>query len=150
MKKTLIIGALALVSTLSFAIQEGTQNFHPEALEKIKSIKTMSPMSLEKIDDLGAATLTGLAYSSKSIFIAVSDYFWATKCTNSYENFSAWIREYQDTSGHTKKTAILMKLQGLSSANADAKQAYKAIILSERIVNCGSDDDAQNFIELIK
>ena len=149
MKKTLIVGALALVTTLSFATQ-GTQNFHPEALEKIKSIKTISPMSPNRVSDMDAALLTGLAYSSKSAFVVLSDYFWSTKCTNDYENISTWVKDYQDTPERRKKTAILMRLQVQADTNPDAKQAYKAIILSERIANCGSDDDVVNFVELIK
>lgn len=151
MKKRLIVGALALLTTLSFAAEKlGTQNFAPEALEKIKTFKTTSPMSPNKVSDMDAALLVGLAYSNKSAFVVLSDYFWSTKCTNDYENISTWVKDYQDTPERRKKTAILMRLQVQADTNPDAKQAYKAIILSERIANCGSDDDVVNFVELIK
>ena len=144
MKKTLIIGVLALLTTLSFAAQ-GTQYFNPETIAKIKSIKTMSPMDLITANEFDAGILTGLAYSSTPSFITMSDMFWSSKCTNEYKGFAEWIKEYS-----SKKFRILVNLQKQSSTNSDAKLAYKSIILSERIANCGLDDDIANFVDLLK
>lgn len=146
MKKTLIVGALALLTTLSFAAEKlGTQNFAPEAIEKIKSAKTMSPMDLSTANEFDAGIITGLVYSSAPSFITISDMFWASKCTNEYKGLTEWVKEYPN-----KKFRILINLQKQLSTDPKAKQAYKSIILSERIANCGSDDDIANFIELLK
>lgn len=156
--KTLIIGALtALLTTLSFAAEKlGTQNFAPETLEKIKSFKTISPMSLDKATELDAGFLTGLTYAGKDnsqtgIFPAISDLFWATKCSNEYKNMIEWKQSYLGTKEANHKSIILMRLRTQADTNADAKLAYRAIIVAERIANCGSEDDVYgNFIELIK
>lgn len=158
MKKAFIVGALALVSTLSFASEKlGTQNFAPEALEKIKSIKTISPMSLDKATDMDAGILTGLAYingnddSLAGIFPAFSDLYWATTCSNEYSNLNEWHHNYRSSKANSYKSTILTRLRAQADTNADAKLAYRAIITAERLANCGSEDDVHgNFIELIK
>jgi len=149
MKKTLLVGALALLSTLSFAAQ-GTQNFAPETLEKIKSIKTISPMSLEKTTELDAGFLTGLAHSSESAYSAISDLFWASTCSNEYYKMLEWKEVYFATKASSNKSIILMRLRAQADTNTGAKLAYRSIIIAERIANCGSDDDVHgNFVELI-
>ena len=155
MKKTLIIGALALLTTFSFAAEKlGTQNFAPEALEKIKTFKTISPMSLDKATDMDAGFLTGLAYSSNDtlsgLFPGISDLFWATSCSNEYSNMIEWSHNYRNSKANSYKFSILTRLRAQADTNADAKLAYRTIILSERIANCGSESDVDNFIELIK
>lgn len=153
MKKAFIVGALALVSTLSFASEKlGTQNFAPEALEKIKSIKTISPMSLDKATELDAGFLTGLVYASQNggAFSALSDLFWASSCSNHYSNMLEWKEKYLNTKAHNNKSIILMRLRAQADTNSDAKLAYRSIIIAERISNCGSEDDVYgNFIELL-
>jgi len=154
MKKTLIVGALALLTTLSIAAEKlGTQNFAPETLEKIKSFKTISPMSLDKASESDSGFLTGLVYASKDVgaFHAISDLFWATKCSNEYKNMIEWKQSYLGTKEASNKSIILMRLRTQADTNTDAKLAYRAIIVAERIANCGSEDDVYgNFIELIK
>lgn len=157
MKKMLFVGALALLTTFSFATEKlGTQNFAPEALEKIKSFKTISPMSLAKATDMDAGFLTGLVYADHdsrqtSMFPAISDLFWATKCSNEYKNMIEWKQSYLGTKEASNKSIILMRLRAQVDTNADAKLAYRAIIVAERIANCGSEKDVYgNFIELIK
>lgn len=157
MEKTLIIGALALLTTFSFAAEKlGTQNFAPEALEKIKTFKTISPMSLDKATELDAGYLSGLTYAGKDnfqggVFPAISDLFWATTCSNEYKNMIEWKLSYLGTKEASNKSIILMRLRAQADTNADAKLAYRAIIVAERIANCGSEDDVYgNFIELIK
>ena len=155
MKNTLIIGALALVTTLSFATQ-GTQNFAPETLEKIKSFKTMVPMNLDKATEMDAGFLSGLTYTGKDnsqtgIFPAMSDLFWATTCSNEYNNMLEWKDKYLNTKEHNNKSIILMRLRTQADTNSDAKLAYRVIIVAERIAHCGSEDDVYgNFVELIK
>lgn len=157
MKKTLIIiGALtALLTTLSFAAEKlGTQNFAPEALEKIKTFKTISPMSLDKATELDAGFLSGVAFGSGEnggSFLAISDLFWASACSNDLNNVMDWKDKYQSTKEHINKMIILARLKEQTKNNADARLAYRAIIVAERIANCGSENDVYgNFIELIK
>ncbi len=152
MKKAFIVGALALVSTLSFASEKlGTQNFAPEVLEKIKSIKTISPMSLDKATELDAGYLSGVAYGSDSAYSTISDLFWASTCSSKLNNVMDWSDKYKNAKGNRNKMIILMRLNEQAKNNADAKLAYRSIIIAERISNCGSEDDVYgNFIELIK
>lgn len=153
--KTLIIGALALLTTFSFAAEKlGTQNFAPEALEKIKSFKTISPMSLDKATELDAGYLSGVAFGSGEnggFILAISDLFWASTCSNEFNNVMDWSDKYKSTKEHRNKMIILARLKEQAKNNVDAKLAYRAIIVAERIANCGSEDDIYgNFIELIK
>lgn len=157
MKKTLIVGALALLATLSFATEKlGTQNFAPETLEKIKTFKTISPMSLDKATDMDAGILTGLVHNSGNndslagIFPAFSDLYWATTCSNEYSNLNDWHHNYNNSRANSYKSTILTRLRTQTETNPDAKLAYRAIIVAERIANCGSERDVDNFIELIK
>ena len=156
MKKAHIVGALALLTTLSFAAEKlGTQNFAPETLEKIKSFKTISPMSLDKATLSDAGFLAAIVHSSdgnlSGMFPGISDLFWATSCSNEYSNMIDWNHNYRNSKANSNKSTILMRLRTQADTDADAKLAYRAIIGAERIANCGSEKDVYgNFVELIK
>ena len=76
----------------------------------------------------------------------LTDYYWASTCKDNYTG----IKDWDDKTFFCRSKKFLSLLNLKSKNDHDSRMAYKAIILSERVQNCGSMDNAMKFYDYLQ
>lgn len=112
-----------------------------------ESLRTFEKMSAPKEGDMDDIFLKGVIPSSRESAEVLADFFWAKKCTNSLDGVVAW--NEKERFCRSRKFAILLDLKEREN-DKDAIYTYKAIVLSERVHNCGKTSDTALFYDNLK
>ena len=149
MKKLLIFGALALLTTISFAAEEKSLTVE-ESDDFIKSISTIFKMELPK-SDFDKNILVGLS-GLKNMASIYSDLYASRKCTTKYDGISEWIYQFQQKASRddNRLVSILVNLNTKYASDKAAQTAYKTLIVSEYVKSCGTEDEIVDFIKMTK
>lgn len=119
----------------------------PAYADPYETLVTLEKMSSPKENDMDDLFLKGVIPSSKESAEVLADFYWAKKCTNSLDGVVSW--NEKERFCRSRKFAILLDLKERSN-DKDALYAYKAIVLSERIHNCGKTSDTALFFDSLK
>lgn len=118
---------------------------YASAYEELILFEKMSPPKENEKDDL---FLKGVMPSSKESAEVLADFYWAKKCTNSLDGVVTWNEEERFC--RSRKFVILLDLKKRSKDDKEALFAYKAIVMSEHIHNCGKTSDTAIFYNNLK
>ncbi|AHJ13127.1 cytochrome b family protein [Sulfurospirillum multivorans DSM 12446] len=138
---------LKMITGLSLLTLSAGMPLYADSQIQYESLRTFEKMSAPKEGDMDDLFLKGVIPSSRESAEVLADFYWAKKCTNSLDGVVMW--NEKDKFCRSRKFAILLDLKEREN-DKDALYAYKAIVLSERINNCGKTSDAALFYDNLK
>lgn len=138
---------LKMLAGISLLTLYTNMPLHADPLNLYENLRTFEKMSAPKEGDMDDLFLKGVMPSSKESAEVLADFYWAKKCTNSLDGVVMW--NEKEKFCRSRKFAILLDLKERES-DKEAMYAYKAIVLSERIHNCGKTSDTALFYDNLK
>ena len=104
---------------------------------KIDTTNTLSKMLPVDEESEDCGFMQGLASSLPSAVEPLSDFYWSSNCSNSFEGIMEYTRE---------RSWPMKEIELLTSLKEKSPVTYNAVINAHRAMSCSDDKAFQNFI----